>query len=106
MSNCETVSSQGQGDSAQECCPVEKSLEDLCCPVETSAKMGNKAFFEAMHQVQVESLKERIKKAWGEKIDQKSDALVKALGTHWHSMLEQAKAQKELREEIQKIYFS
>ncbi len=106
MSSCETVSSQGQCDSSEECCPVEKSLEELCCPVETSAKMGNKAFFQAMHEVQVESLKEKIKGAWGDKIDQKSDAIVKALGTHWHSMLEQAKAQKELREEIQKIYFS
>ena len=106
MSSCETTSSQSQCDTAQDCCPVEKSLEDLCCPVEISAKMGNKAFFQAMHEVQVESLKQRIKGAWGEKIDQKSDAIVKALGRHWHSMLEQAKAQKELREEIQKIYFS
>ena len=69
MSSCEAVSSQSQCDSNQECCPVEKSLEDLNCPEETSAKMGNKAFFEAMRQVQVESLKEKIKSAWGEKID-------------------------------------
>ena len=93
MFSCEASSSQSKCDTAEERCPVE-----------TSAKMGNKAFFEEMHQVQVESLKERIKKAWGEKIDQKSDAVVKALGTYWHSMLEQAKVQKELREEIQKIY--
>ncbi|KMP10987.1 hypothetical protein UR09_04590 [Candidatus Nitromaritima sp. SCGC AAA799-A02] len=106
MSSCETASSKEECSEEKDCCPVEKSLEALCCPVEATAQKGNKAFFKAMCEVQVESLKERIREAWGDKIDQKSDAIVKAMGTHWQSLLAQAKAQKDLREEIGKIYFS
>ena len=95
MSSCESTE--------QECCPLEKSINELCCPVEISAKMGTKAFSQAMMEVQVDSLKEKIKKVFGEKIDKKSDAVVKAMGTHWQSLLAQANAQKTLREEMAKI---
>jgi hypothetical protein len=71
--------------------------------VDISAKMGTKAFSRAMMEVQVDSLKDKIKKVFGEKIDKKSDAIVKAMGTHWQSLLTQANAQKVLREEMEKI---
>ncbi len=89
----------------EDCCQVEKSLVEACCPVESTIEMGNKAFFQAMKEVHVESFKEKIKTQWGEKIDQKSDAIVKAMGTHWESILAQGKAQKDLRDEFTKIMF-
>ena len=106
MSSCDTTSTQQECGSQTECCPVEKSLNELCCPTEMSAKIGNKAFSQAMMEVQVESLKAKIKQGWGDKIDKKSDSIVKAMGIHWQAMLDQAKAQKDLREEMSKILFS
>ena len=104
MPSCE--STQQDCDQEKECCPFEKSINDLCCPVEMSAKMGTKAFSQAMMEVQVCSLKEKIKEAFGEKIDKKSEAIVKAMGTHWQSTLDQVNAQKTLREEMAKIITS
>ncbi len=90
---------------SNECCAVEKSMAEACCPVENTVQMGNKAFFQAMKEVHVESLKEKIKAQWGSVIDQKSDAIVKAMGTQWEAMLAQGKARKELRDEFTKIMF-
>ncbi len=102
MSSCE--SSQQDCDQEKVCCPFEKSVNEVSCPVEMSAKMGTKAFSQAMMEVQVDSIKEKIKKSFGEKIDKKSEAIVKAMGTHWQTMLDQATAHKVLREEIAKVY--
>ena len=104
MPSCE--STQQDCSTEKECCPFEESINDLCCPVEMSAKMGTKAFSQAIMEVQVDSLKEKIKNTFGEKIDKKSDAIVKAMGTHWQSMIDQATAQKVLREEMAKIITS
>jgi hypothetical protein len=101
MPSCE--STQQDCDQEKECCPFEKSINDVCCPAEMSAKMGTKAFTQAMMEVQVDSIKEKIRKTFGEKIDKKSDAIVKAMGTHWQAMIDQATAQKVLREEMAKI---
>lgn len=103
MSDCST--NTASCTTVEECCPVEKSLTECQCPVEGAVAMGQKAFFQAMKEVHVESLKERIRKQWGDKIDRKSDALVKAMGTQWESLLAQAKAHKTLHEEYQSIMF-
>lgn len=62
------------------------------------------SFFQAMKEVQIDVLKERIKKAWGSNIEKQADAVVTAMGAHWQALLVQAKAQGDLREAIKKIF--
>ena len=59
-----------------------------------------------MHQVQVEILKEKIKKAWGTELDKVGDAVIETMGAQWQAMLNQAKAHVGLRESIKKVFFS
>ncbi len=66
--------------------------------------MWNTSFFKAMGEVQVDVLKEKIRSTWGAVIDKEADAIIEAMGTHWQSILAQAKAQYDLREKIKKIY--
>lgn len=86
------------------CCTDKHSGHQTCCPVEAAAEKWKAAFCAAMHEVQVDMLKEKIRKEWGPMMDKVADATVKAMGAHWESMLTQAQAKKGLREEIQEIF--
>jgi hypothetical protein len=96
MSNCDMEN--------KEACAVERSINEMSCPVEDAVGMWNKSFFRAMGEVQVDVLKEKIRSTWGKVIDKEADAIVAAMGTQWQSILAQAKAQCDLRENIKKIY--
>jgi hypothetical protein len=76
------------------------------CPVENRAVRGRGAFFEAIHAVQVEILKDKIRKTWGGELDKVADALMRAMGVQWQSILSQSKAQRDLREDIARIFYS
>ena len=97
-SSCENVSNR------ESCCAVEKSLDELCCPIENSMQMWKGAFFQAMKETCVDILKGKIQKTWGSIMEKEADAVIQAMGTHWQSMLAQAKAQADLKETIKKIY--
>mgnify|MGYP001599704512 FL=1 len=98
MSDCEKENKDG--------CPVEKAFDEACCPVDNSVKMWKNSFFVAMKETQVDILKEKIRKEWGEVMGKEADAILKAMETYWKTALEQAHAQTELRDSIQKIYQS
>ena len=76
-----------------------------CCPVEKSVEKWGGAFCDAMHQVQVDILKEKIRKAWGPQLDKAGDAVVEAMGVQWQTTLTQAKARVDLKEAIKGIFF-
>ncbi len=95
--SCDTENKEGT-------CAVEKSIKEMSCPVEDAVGMWNSSFFKAMGEVQVDVLKEKIRSTWGSVIDKEADAIVQAMGTHWQSILAQAKAQCDLRENIKKVY--
>jgi hypothetical protein len=101
MSQCTTDACCEEQDT---CCPVEKSIkEGSCCPVDKSIEIWSQSFFQAMKGAQVDILKEKIRKNWGPVLDQQADAVLAAMGTHWHAMLAQGKAQAELRENMKNI---
>ena len=99
---CQTHGSgcEGGQTSCQPCLPP------VSCPVEKSAGMWTGAFFQAMRETQTEILKEKIRKAWGAQMEKVGDAVVESMGIQWQSMLAQAKAHGDLRDQIRKIYQS
>ena len=66
--------------------------------------MWSGSFFEAMKQVQADLLKSKIQKAWGQKMDKASDAVLEAMGVQWQSMLAQGKAKAQLRERLAALW--
>lgn len=77
-----------------------------CCPIEMAAQKWSGSFCDAMHEVQVEILKQRIKKAWGTEMEKVGDAVVESMGVQWQAMLSGAKAHVDLRENIKKVFFA
>jgi hypothetical protein len=103
MSDCEKSETSGQTSKSQtECGPGGLS----CCPIETAAQKWSGSFCQAMTEVQVEILKQRIKKAWGAEMEKIGDAVVESMGAQWQAILTQAKAHVDLRENIKKVFCS
>ncbi len=104
MPQCEDTKNICQTqDSKETICPVEKSVSQTQCPIEAAIEMWQSAFFEAMHEVQVDILKEKIRKNWGDLMEKKGDAIIESMGTHWQTVLQQAKAKVDLRENFMEI---
>ena len=98
MSDCEKTGSccETKPESKGEC--GSASPQD-CCPVELAAQKWSASFCQAMTEVQVDILKEKIKKAWGPEMEKVGDAVLEA-------MLKRAKAHVDLRENIKKVFLS
>ncbi len=75
-----------------------------CCPVETAIDCWNEAFCQAMREVQVDILKKKIQAAWGPMMEKVGGEVLETMGVKWQSMLANCKAQKDLRENIIKIW--
>ena len=73
-------------------------------PVACATAMWSCAFFTAMKEVQVDTLKAKIQKAWGPKMDKAADAVLEAMGVHWQSMLAQAKAKGDLQGKLRALW--
>ncbi|HSD04131.1 MAG TPA: hypothetical protein VLB45_00060 [Nitrosopumilaceae archaeon] len=89
----------GSEGSCEECCDCQ-SVD----PIEQSMAMWHKAFFQALHEVQVERLKKRIESGFGPTMDKSADAVFEAISKVWSSMLTQTEAKKELASKLQKIF--
>ncbi len=89
-------------------CPVSEAICDneAACPVETAIKLNTKSLSAAMHAVQVDILKEKIRDQWGPVMEQEADAVLEAAGALWKANLTQAKAKKALREKFCEIFSS
>ncbi len=103
MSDCEKES----------CCETKQSFESECksgkpawCPIEMAAQKWSSSFCQALSEVQVEILKQKIKKAWGAEMEKVGDAVIESMGVQWQATLSQAKAHVDLRENIKKSFFS
>jgi hypothetical protein len=84
----------------------KSGASETCCPIEKAAQKWSGSFCRAMQEVQVEILKQKIKKAWGAELEKVGDAVIEAMGAQWQAMLSQAKAHVDLRENIKKAFFS
>ncbi|MGQ0638244.1 MAG: SEC-C metal-binding domain-containing protein [Nitrososphaerota archaeon] len=90
-------------------CGSDKPYQECCgCqtvdPIEQTMMMWHKAFFQALHEAQVERLKKRIESGFGPIMDKSADAVFEAIGKVWNSMLTQSEAKKELASKLQKIF--
>jgi len=105
-STCTPSSDQCSTTTNTGCEPAANSCSDHsgCCPVEMSIERWSGAFCQAMTEVQVDVLKEKIKKAWGPQMDKVGDTIVEAMGVKWHNMLTGAKSQLDLRDKIKDIF--
>ena len=105
MSDCEKSgnSCSTNSNSESEC---SSTASTSCCPIEAAAEKWSGSFCEAMREVQVEILKQKIKKAWGTEMEKVGDAVIESMGAQWHAKLTQAKAHVDLRESIKKVFFS
>lgn len=103
MSECKTASCENPKTQTEQC-PVEKAISEGCCPIEASIGTWKSSFATAMKETQVEILKSRIKKNWGPLMEKEGDAIIAAVGTHWQSMLAQAKAKQDVKEAFKKIF--
>ncbi len=103
MSECEKTGSCETRPSSEDC--GNKSAAP-CCPVEMAAEKWSASFCQAMKEVQVEILKQKIKKAWGADMEKVGDAVLETMGAQWAAMLSQAKAHVGLRESIKKVFFA
>ena len=105
MSDCEKTGTCCETTSKPQT-ECKTGAEASCCPIEIAAEKWQGSFCQAMTEVQVEILKQRIKKAWGTDMEKIGDAVVESLGTQWHAMLSKAKAHVDLRENIKKVFLS
>ena len=102
MSDCEKTGSCETAKDEKECCPAAQN----CCPIEMAAQKWSGSFCQAMQEVRVEILKQKIKKSWGAEMEKVGDAVIESMGAQWHAMLSQAKAHVDLRENIKKAFMS
>ena len=98
--SCET--SSGACDSSKGC--ACGNAECSGSPLDCAVGMWSCSFMTAMKEVQVELLKERIRKAWGEKMGKAADGMLDSMGVQWQSMLAQAKAKDDFRGLMEKLW--
>ncbi len=72
-----------------------------CCaggnPADMLMGMWKDSFFQAMNEVHTEVLKEKIKAAWGDKLDKYADQVLEAMGDHWEGALKQYQGERKLQ---------
>ncbi len=73
-------------------------------PIEMAVTLWNKAFLMAHLELMAEKLKKRMEQAWGPMADRAADAVIESMGKQWQSMLQQAGADRELREKLAGLF--
>ena len=73
-------------------------------PVKMSVIMWKQAFFSAMMESHKEKIKKKIEMAWGSQMDKAADAVVESMGKQWQSMMQDAGAEKELRDKLARMF--
>ncbi len=73
-------------------------------PIVCATAMWQLSFFQALKAAQMEVLKAKIQKAWGQKMDKAADAVLEAMGVQWQSMLAQAGAKASLSERLRTLW--
>ena len=89
MGNCNENNCCTEDGSCQSSSTSCESNE--CCPIEVAADMWSDSFCEAMREVQVDILKEKIRKSWGPMMEQAADMLLESKGACWESMIAKVK---------------
>ncbi len=116
---CCTVSGQGSdcsvsGANQGKCsvsgcgCSVSGAQPKACTdPFDNAPDVWLKDTVEAIRQVKLEILREKVRKQLGPKLEKAADAVMPALGAFWATILAQSEAsqaKENLREEIRKVF--
>ena len=73
-------------------------------PLDCATGMWGSSFMKALQQVQVELLKERVRKAWGAKMEKAADAALDAMGAQWQAMVNKAGAEAQFRQRLAALW--
>jgi len=106
MSDCKSTDAciTDSGCSTEQKPSCAPSLQADCCPIEKSIEKWSDSFCQAVTSLQVEILKQRIKKSCGPQMEQVGDAIVEAMGIQWETMMSQGKSKMKLRADIKNIF--
>jgi hypothetical protein len=98
MGHCHGGQEEGEGQH-QHCHggqDPEEREERVIDHLEYTTRLWEKAFFEALHEVRVDLMKEKIKAAWGENMGQTASSVLEAFQGEWKKFQEEeAKKEKE-----------
>lgn len=99
MSECSEKSCErGACEEVKKCCACGTSCGGD--PVACASAIWRGSFFQAMKELQVETLKAKMQKTMGPKMDKAADATIESMMGMWQSMLMKAKAQQSLGERL------
>jgi hypothetical protein len=73
---------------------------------EQTARQWERAFWHALGELQVDAVKEKLKAAWGPKIDQTASAVVEAMIADWKAFHDSESARSAFRERLKKSFES
>ena len=89
-------------------CAVSGSKQSACTdPFENASEVWAKDAVEAIRQVKLEILREKVRKSMGPQLEKAAEATLQGLGALWQVIQAQsnaAKAKDNLNEEIRKIF--
>lgn len=72
-------------------------------PVVCAMHMWGASFFEALKAAQVDILKAKIQKTWGQKLEKEANAVLETMDVKWQSVLAMEQAKAELRAKFQEL---
>ena len=109
--SCEGGSCEVSGVSVTEKCG-ESSCQVQCdcgsdCggnPEACAEAMWKAAFFPALRSAQVEVLKEKIKRAWGPRLEKAADIILEAMGAKWQAAIAEAQAKEQVSEKLRALW--
>jgi hypothetical protein len=91
------------GSCSSESCGSSMANDHNCSSTEHMAKKWEMAYKEAVFQTYVETLKSKIQKTWGKKLDRSADAVVAAMECYWKTKMHNMCAGVDLHEKLMKI---
>ena len=109
MSNCDpkngTCEMPQNKPVAADACSSKCACGSDCCsdPATCQMMMLKAAFCEAMKATAVDIMKEKIKKAYGQKLDKAADAVLETMNVKMQSMKAMVKAKENLLAKLQTI---
>ena len=104
--SCPTTVQTGSG-SIPECSGQSCPMCQTACggdPIACASAVWTVSFFQAMKAAQVDLLKVKIQKTWGAKMEKAADVILEAMGVKWQSMLAEAKAKADVREQLARLW--
>lgn len=105
MSTCDVKTGTCAPEASERCetkCPCGTDCGGD--PTACAMNLWTGSFFGAMKALQVEILKEKIRKSWGPKMEKAADVILEAMESQWRSMLAASQAKTDVRSKLQALW--